>query len=331
MTENLAENFKVFNPKNENCPVCDGLNTVYRSNAFQQEVEIPEEVGKGYYRRINVRPSMEIIVSDVTFHDNITMGGGQDNPLHCLAFCLGDRLWWRVEENKKEYEIECGESYIFNGNQGNSICTYDPEQRFLGVSIWLDCETIKNLIYQREKEYFLTGLSYGSSIFYKRKFSPAIRLILNEIINCRYQDNIKKLYLEGKTLELIALYMDESIFENGGLHSPVRLSAADMESLHKARRILDENITSPPTIGKLARLVCLNEYKLKTGFKELFGMPVHAYVIDKRLERARLLLESKKLKVAEAAQLVGYSESGRFAEKFKQKYGVNPSEYTKNL
>jgi AraC-like DNA-binding protein len=99
-----------------------------------------------------------------------------------------------------------------------------------------------------------------------------------------------------------------------------------MESLHKAGRIIDENITSPPTIGKLARLVCLNEYKLKRGFKELFGMPVHAYVIDKRLERARFLLESEKLKVAEAAQLVGYSESGRFAEKFRQKYGVNPSE-----
>lgn len=74
-------------------------------------------------------------------------------------------------------------------------------------------------------------------------------------------------------------------------------------------------------------MVCINEYKLKTGFKELFGIPVHSYVIDKRMELARFLIKEKKVSVTEAVVHVGYSDASHFAEKFRRKYGVNPSEY----
>ncbi|ACV63462.1 transcriptional regulator, AraC family [Desulfofarcimen acetoxidans DSM 771] len=328
--ENMAPKYKVFNPKNENCTVCAVLNSIYRSDSFQIETEIPKQFGKGYYQRIIVKPSMEINISDVTFFERMTMVGGQGNPQYCFAFCLGDQFRWRLEGNKEEYEIECGENYIFSGNQVKSICSFNPGQRFWGVSIQLDSEVIKSLIHYMEKEHSCTGL-LGSSIFYKRKFSYNIKRILNDISHCPYRDNIKRIYLEGKILELIGVYMDELIFEKGSRHSSVKLSSSDMEALHKARRVLDENIISPPTIGELARLVCLNEYKLKNGFKGLFGMPVHAYVIDKRLEMARFLLEYKKLGVTEAVLHVGYNDASHFAEKFRKKYGFNPSEYTKSL
>jgi AraC-like DNA-binding protein len=112
--------------------------------------------------------------------------------------------------------------------------------------------------------------------------------------------------------------------------SAVRLYKADQQALYQAKRILDQNIATPPTLTRLARLVCLNEYKLKTGFKELYGMPVHAYVIDQRLETARILMEEQKLGVTEAVLAVGYSDASHFAAKFRKKYGVNPSEYSKN-
>ena len=113
--------------------------------------------------------------------------------------------------------------------------------------------------------------------------------------------------------------------------STVRLSAGDLEALHQARKILDENITLPPTIGKPAKLIYLNEYKLKTGFKTLFGTPVHAYVIDKRLETARFLLEEKKLRITEVALAAGYNDLSCFAEQFREQYGARLSEYGNNL
>jgi AraC-like DNA-binding protein len=330
MGENADQKYKVYNPESENCPVCTVLNSIYRADSFHNEMEIPEKIGKGYYRRIIVKPSMEISITDVSFYKSMTMVGRQENsPLYNLSFCLGDTIRWRIEENKEEYEIESGENYISKGYWGNGICRYRPGQRFWGISIRLDSEIITSLIQHLGKENLPAGLSDRSGTFYKRQFSSAIKLILNEIINCRYRDEVKMIYLEGKVLELIAVYLDELIYENGRLNSSARLSSSDIKSLHNARRILDENITFPPTLEKLARLVCLNRYKLKTGFKELFGLPVHAYIIDKRLEMARFLMEDKKLKVTEAVLLVGYSDASHFAEKFRKKYGVNPSEYRK--
>lgn len=332
MTIKIADQkYKVFNSKNKSCPLCGLINNIFSSESFQKEMDIPEEIGKGYYRRIILNPSMEICISDVTFNQSMEMAGRATKPIYSLIFCLGDAFQWRVEGNKKEYEIACWESYIFNGNQGDILYRYNPGQRFWGLNIELDFEIITSLLHHLGKKHAHTGLLYGSNFFYKRSFSSAMQVILNDIMNCRYRDSVKRIYLEGKILELIALYMEELTCENKALSSPARFSSSDIQLLHKARKILEENIISPPTIGKLAKLVCLNEYKLKKGFKELFGLPVHAYVIDKRLERARFLLENEKLKVAEASQLVGYSESGRFAEKFRQKYGVNPSDFTKNL
>jgi len=328
MMENAVRKYKVFNPKNENCSVCAGVNSMYRADCFQQEFKIPERFGKGYYRRMIVKPSMELFIPDVTFYETMMMRGSRVNHLHGFAFCLGGTHLWRVKGNKQEYELACGESYIFNRFQGDSAYCYNPGQRFWGLRVEFDSELITSLIHHLGKESSHDGLSYGSGGFYKRKCSSAVRLILHDMINCHYRDDVKRIYLEGKILELLAAYLNELIFEKERSNFSARLSFTDIKSLHEARRLLDENIAAPPTIGKLAKWVCLNEYKLKTGFKELFGRPVHAYVIDKRLETARLLMEEKKLKITEAALLVGYNDLSYFAEKFREKYGVNPSEYS---
>lgn len=325
--ENVVPKYKISNPENKNCSVCAGINNMYGTDSFQQELKVPEQVGKGYFRRIIVKPSMEIFIPDVMFYENMVIRGNRDEQMYGLAFGLGDPFWWSVGGNKQEYELACGESCIFNRFQGESMSRYQPGQRFWGLRIEFDAKLITSLIEYLGKEHPRTGMYCGSGGCYKRQYSPAVRLILHDMIHCPYQEEVKRIYLEGKILELVAVYLNELIFEKAGAYSSSRFSHTDIKSLHEARRLLDENIATPSTIRKLAKWVCLNEYKLKTGFKELFGRPVHAYVIDKRLEKARLLMEDKKLKVTEAALLVGYNDLSYFAETFRKKYGVNPSQF----
>ncbi len=330
MIKNAMPKFKVVNPKNEECLICAGLNRIYKTDFFQQEMEIPEKFGKGYCRRIIVKPSLEMFIYNGTLYEKIIMRGRQNNPQNWLVFCMGDSIQWLLEGKQQEYVVAGGENYIMNCSQDNHLCIYNPGQ-FLGLSIQLDSEIITNFIQHMGKEPTRTSIFHSGTSAYKRKNSSNVRLILNEMINCRYQEHVKRIYLEGKILELIAVYLDETIFETGALHSRTKLSSSDVKSLHEARRLIDKNLASPPTIGKLAKLVCLNEFKLKTGFKELFGMPVHAYIIDKRLELVRLLMEDKKLKVSEAVLIAGYNDASHFAEKFRKKYGINPSACAKRL
>lgn len=155
-------------------------------------------------------------------------------------------------------------------------------------------------------------------------------MILAQISECSYGQGMRELYLEGKMLELFAVYLNEVFYEADKVPLTVKLSKDDMRSLHLAKEMLQRDYAYPPTLAGLSRSICLNEFKLKKGFKDMFGTTVHAYVIEQRLQRAYHLLCHDRLSVSEAASQVGYGNVSHFAAAFRKKYGVRPGEYAMN-
>jgi len=62
-------------------------------------------------------------------------------------------------------------------------------------------------------------------------------------------------------------------------------------------------------------------YKL---FKEETGMPVHEYIIRKKLEKAAVLLQETDITVTEVAEMCGYTSVHHFSRQFKAKFGAPP-------
>ncbi|WP_239551532.1 helix-turn-helix transcriptional regulator [Paenibacillus elgii] len=98
-----------------------------------------------------------------------------------------------------------------------------------------------------------------------------------------------------------------------------------------SRDILLQTLAQPPSLLALSRKISLNDYKLKIGFKEVFEMTVFEFVRRQRLEKAWVLLENGSLNVSQAASLVGYNNFSHFAALFKKTYGVNPSNYARDV
>lgn len=162
--------------------------------------------------------------------------------------------------------------------------------------------------------------------FYRQGLTtPEMQLVLHQILHCPYQGAMKQLYLEGKVLELAALQFAQFADEDHA-RSP-SLKADEVERLHQAKAILIAQAHNPPSILELARQVGLNDFKLKQGFRQVFGTTVFGYLRDYRLEQARLLLAEQQLTVQQVAHAVGYEHSGYFAKAFKQKFGMNPKTY----
>jgi AraC-like DNA-binding protein len=82
---------------------------------------------------------------------------------------------------------------------------------------------------------------------------------------------------------------------------------------------------APPSLPELARHVGLNEFKLKTGFRTLFGTSVFAYLRAQRMELARRLLVQRGQSVTEVALRVGYANPSKFALAFRKHFGFPPS------
>ena len=102
-------------------------------------------------------------------------------------------------------------------------------------------------------------------------------------------------------------------------------------ALADIRRYMEEHLDEPLTISTLSRRACLSATTFKEGFRRLYGLPVHAWLRQRRMERAAELLRSSSLSVLGVAQSVGYSSASQFTAAFRRQYGVTPVQYRKNV
>jgi AraC-like DNA-binding protein len=107
----------------------------------------------------------------------------------------------------------------------------------------------------------------------------------------------------------------------------MKLKPEDVERIHYAGEVLLTRLENPPSLMELARIVGINDHKLKTGFRQVFDTTVFGYLHERRMERSRQLLDAGELTVTEAARAVGFANRGYFAASFRRKFGVNPSAY----
>ncbi|USG66114.1 AraC family transcriptional regulator [Brevibacillus ruminantium] len=138
--------------------------------------------------------------------------------------------------------------------------------------------------------------------------------------------NRSPLMMEASALELLNMHMNQLFFLTP---RPNGLSKGDIQKLHRAKQILESCMTDPPSLLALAKMVGLNDFKLKTGFKACFGMTVFEYLRHVRLDHAMMLLREQTANVTEAAMIVGYSNVSAFSEQFIRKFGIRPSSIKK--
>ena len=92
---------------------------------------------------------------------------------------------------------------------------------------------------------------------------------------------------------------------------------------------MEEHLDEPLTIPALSRLACLSATTFKEGFRRLYGLPVHTWLRQRRIERAAELLRGSSLSVLGVAQSVGYGSASQFSAAFRRQYGMTPAMYRK--
>lgn len=102
-------------------------------------------------------------------------------------------------------------------------------------------------------------------------------------------------------------------------------------SLAETRRYMEEHLADPLTIPTLSRHACLSATAFKEGFRRLYGLPVHTWLRQRRMERAAQLLRESSLSVLGVAQSVGYGSASQFTAAFRRQYGMTPAKYRKNV
>jgi AraC family transcriptional regulator len=91
---------------------------------------------------------------------------------------------------------------------------------------------------------------------------------------------------------------------------------------------IEEHLDAGPTLAQLAAVVRLNPYHFARQFKAATGLPPHQYVIRRRVERAKQLLQAgTDLSLAEIALRAGFSDQSQFSHHSKRLVGVTPGQF----
>ncbi len=288
------------------------------SDGFDVTYQYPVKLGNGYTRYIDLRTGLDLHIANYQLHDEvITKSCDREHPVEYTFDLSG---------------VKAG-SYGFFGSglaPGENL-ELSAVQPVAWVSVHvkpeLFCQWFGNM---GELPTNLQPLIRKSNQrYYERygKTTPAMQMALQQILGCPYQGNTKRVYLESKVWELMALQVDQFLETQTVETTSKILNAEDIERIHYASEILLKQLDQPPSLMELARMVGINDNKLKIGFKQVFETTVFGYLHDCRMERSRQMLADGNITVYTAAKSVGFSHRGDFAAAFRRKFGVNPSEY----
>ena len=126
----------------------------------------------------------------------------------------------------------------------------------------------------------------------------------------------------------LALAVDHLVLAVARSMTPTAVPQLAMHpAVRTVKRLLDQEFHERWTLQQLADRVGLAPSYLAELFVDQLGQPPHRYLNERRIDRARQLLETSDVTITALALSLGFSSSQHFARVFRQLAGVTPTGY----
>src|SRR5215471_4886596 len=102
---------------------------------------------------------------------------------------------------------------------------------------------------------------------------------------------------------------------------------ANLARLRRARDLMDREYAEPIDVAALARVALMSPGHFSRQFRAAYGETPYAYLMTRRIERAKALLRVGDLSVTEVCLAVGCTSLGSFSARFTQLVGETPTAY----
>ena len=135
-------------------------------------------------------------------------------------------------------------------------------------------------------------------------------------------------------VEAVTAGLGHLLVRHAGVVQPRPVPVRGGLSAVAKRRVLemiDAALETRLTIETLAREVGLSPAHFARAFRESLGRAPHQYLLARRLERARRLLETTGATLSDIAQRTGFADQAHFTKLFKRAFGTTPGALVRAL
>ena len=102
---------------------------------------------------------------------------------------------------------------------------------------------------------------------------------------------------------------------------------ANLAHLRRARDLMDREYAAPLDVAEIAGAAFMSPAHFSRRFRAAYGETPHAYLMTRRVERAKALLRRGDLSVTDVCMMVGCASLGSFSARFTKIVGRTPSAY----
>lgn len=132
------------------------------------------------------------------------------------------------------------------------------------------------------------------------------------------------LYVEAITnqicIRLLRNYVDEL------RERPKAKKGLSPEQRRRVQKFIDDNLERNVSLAEIAHIAGISVFYLIRQFKATFGCPPYAFLMRRRLERARCMIESEKTPLKFVAMSCGFSDQSHMTRLFRRTYSTTPLE-----
>jgi len=254
-----------------------------------------------------------------------------DSSFIQFHFCLKGNAKFIFNEGRYALEVSEENSLLLYNTQMDLPLNLELNPNSWLVSVVMTIRKFHSL-FSKEASYipFLSEENKDKKYYTQEGVSPAIAVVLSQMMNYNLHPSIKELYIKGKVYELVSLYFNKGT-EADIEQCPFLVDEDNVRRIRQAKEIMISRMAEPPTLAELSEEIGLSLKKLKEGFKQIYGDSVFSFLFDYKMDYARKMLETGQHNVNEVGLKVGYSTSSHFIAAFKKKYGTTPKKYLMGL
>ncbi|MGH8032238.1 MAG: helix-turn-helix transcriptional regulator [Luteimonas sp.] len=172
----------------------------------------------------------------------------------------------------------------------------------------------------------IDGMYSAPSTLMSLPLDRTIASLVDDLVRSRLQASLRGFQVAARGLELLLLTVVAWNEDRSAGEAPSQRSR-DAELVAAARRILNQRLVDPPTLQQLAREIGTNRNKLNQIFRHSMGITLKAYCVQRRMERAQILLQEGCLNIAQIAEAVGYQHQSSFTAAFRDAMGMCPRDF----
>lgn len=290
---------------------------------------LAESDGSGYWEYFKPSDHLLLSVTDATYRRTQWIEIPQARLLKLRLLLAGQLLGPQREMilagPQAHLHLSSGESaegYYVAGGADTKLIVLHCAVEFVEQTLRLNCDELPPPI-----DAMLSGSSVSST--HRIGFSPEVLHAAQRILDSRHgiPSALRSAYLGSMATTILC-----EVFAELSNHDLARRSAwqaRDLNRIYEARDYLAQHFIAPPTIPQLARMVGINQTKLKAGFKEVLGLTIYQYILERRMKVASELLRERDHNITEIAYRVGYEYPTNFTYAFKKRFGCLPRAWKK--